>query len=225
MTRASWGTGIAALAAGLALGCGAAPGGPGEQAQALPLQPRAVGTSWTYQTAAADGTGIEDKTTTVVATEEVGGIAAAVVESVKAGKTSKVWLGEWEGKIVRLREETSESGKPEELRRFEPGSFRAPTTLDGLRVGESVSSIYDELVVDDSGAELTRTSRNVVWEVEALDDVVETPAGRFGAVRLLRRGDEADGSVEKRVWYAPGVGKVKEQGNRIELLTSFQIAR
>lgn len=222
MMRASRGTGIAALLLA-AWGCGGG-AGPGQQGDgaALPLQPFTVGTSWTYQTSRGDGTEVSEKTATVIALEDVDGVEAAVIETRRGQKVSQVWLGEVDGRILRLREETREPGQIPELRRFEPGSLRTPATMEGLRVGQTLPSSYVEVVLDDAGTELARIDRQPAWSVEALDDQVETPAGTFGAIRLLRLGDEADGALEKRVWYAPGVGKVKEQGNRIELLKSYR---
>jgi hypothetical protein len=211
-----------ALALALAAaGCG---GGTGTANGALsePLQPLVQGASWTYRTSAADGSNVEEKVSTVTGFEDVGGVQAAVVETRHTGKVSRVWLAEVDGRILRLREETVETNKPPERRRFEPGSLRTPATAEGLKVGQTLPSNYAEIVLDANDAELSRTERAPVWTVEALDDEVDTPAGRFGAVRLRRSGSESDGSADKRVWYAPGVGKVKEQGAKLEVLASYR---
>lgn len=216
-----WSGALALVAAG-AWGCGGGGAGAAQQAATEPLQPLEVGATWTYETTSADGTNAEEKTSTVLRTEETGGVEATVVETRHTGKVSRVWLADVDGRILRVREETEETNKPPERRRFEPGSLRTPATIAGLRVGQTLESSYLEIVLDASDGELSRTQRSPVWTVEALDDEVDTPAGRFGAIRLRRSGSESDGSGEKRVWYAPGVGKVKEQGAKIELLTAYR---
>jgi hypothetical protein len=219
MKGSRWAAGVLVAA----LGCGG--GGLGEEGNPLAatLQPLAVGSSWTYRSSKADGSQPDEKTTTVVRREEVNGIDAAVFETRRGDKVSQVWLGELDGRILRLREETREPNVPPELRRFEPGSLRTPATLDGIRVGQVLPSEYVEIFLFEDGEERFRVSRAPVWKVEAVGEEVETPAGRFGAIRLLRTGNDDDGTSEKRIWYAPGVGKVREQGARLEELIRYQI--
>jgi hypothetical protein len=219
MKATPWAAGALAV---VALGCGGAPVEEGNSA-ALTLQPMTVGSSWTYRSQKADGGMQEEKTSTVIRREMIDGIDAAVIETRRGDKVSQVWLGVVDGRILRLREETREPHVPAELRRFEPGSLRAPATLEGIRVGQVLPSKYDEVFLFETGEDRFRIAREPVWTVEAVGEEVETPAGRFGTVRLLRTGNDEDGTAEKRVWYAPGVGKVQERGARLEQLVRYRI--
>lgn len=213
-----------AMAAALALaGCEVIeypidPGDPGGLGAAL--QPLEVGTRWTYETSDADGSDREVKEVAVIAVEALDGHEAAVLESVRGALRTRVWLADVDGKILRLREESWQGETLLDRRAFSPGSLRTPAGLGSLRVGDELDGTYVEKALAPDGdrvvAERRRTPR---YRVEAVDAEVVTPAGTFFALELRRLGD--DGEDGKVVWYAPGVGKVREEGGRIEVLRSW----
>jgi hypothetical protein len=47
------------------------------------------------------------------------------------------------------------------------------------------------------------------------------PAGTYRAIRIHRVGEE-DGQAEKRYWFAPGVGKLREEGSQLEVLAAVE---
>lgn len=208
--------------AALLLACGGG-GDAGDEAvgKAL-LQPLEVGTTWVYYTTRADGSGPERKTTTVVRKEELNGSEASVFESVRGNLRTLVWLARDGDRIVRLREESWEGNTLIDRRGFRPGSLRAPATLADVRVGDVIDGGYEEQALAEDGTVLGARQRSPAYQVEAIDAEVRTPAGTFRAVQLLKLGD--DGEEGKRVWYVPGVGKVREEGGRIEVLQRFQPA-
>ena len=63
------------------------------------------------------------------------------------------------------------------------------------------------------------------WTVEAVDDEVTVPAGTFRAIKLRsRRMDgDADAPLVSIYWFAPGVGKVKEDSDELEDLLEYHV--
>ncbi len=199
----------------------AACGGEAPVEETAALQPLEPGSTWTYQTTDPDGSDAEEKTTTVVGTEDVEGAPASILETRRGDIVSRVWLSEISGVVLRVREDKEEGGVLVERRRFVPGSVRTPARLEGLRVGDELPGANAEELGDGAGSLLMRRDVELTWVVEAIDDAVQVPAGSFRAVRLRKVG--GDGTEGKLVWYAPGVGKVKEQGGKHEVLASFRI--
>lgn len=73
-------------------------------------------------------------------------------------------------------------------------------------------------------------ARRHTFEVVAIDQIVETPAGTFNCIEIKRTKDwQADLGNDpqvKRFWFAPGVGKVREfnEGNgNTEFLLEFSL--
>mgnify|MGYP001275466384 CR=1 FL=1 len=209
-----------AAAAILATGCQVIEyevGGPGDPAPgALALQPLEVGTTWSYETSRADGSEREVKEVAVIATEVIDGREAAVVESVRGKNRTGVWLAGVDGRVLRLREELWQHGTLVDRRGFSPGSLRTPATAESLREGAILDGSYVEKALASDDRVIAERQRTPSYEVEAVAEEVTTPAGTFFAVRLRKLGD--DGEDGKRIWYAPGVGKVREEGGRIEVL-------
>lgn len=186
-----------------------------QEAELLPLT---LGSSWTYETRDPDGSNASRKTTTVVHRDET----SAILQTVRGSITSKVWLAIEDGLVLRVREETYDHGVAVERRTFDPGTIRTPASAKGLRVGGTLRVGYMErYLASDQEVVLREDPRDSRLVVEALDEAVRTQAGEFRAIRL-RKVDE-DGLGDKLTWYAPGVGKVKEQGGKIEVLTGFEL--
>jgi len=210
-----------AAAVAVLAGCGGAgpSDGKGGGSRSFELQPLGVGMRWTYETSDAAGADRSVKQVEVLRHETLAGTEAAVVESRRGDNRSVVWLAEIDGRIVRLREETWEGATLIDRRAFAPGSLRAPASAKELRVGDELDGDYVEQVLGEDDAVLGARQRLASYFVDAVDDSVRTPAGEFFAVRLRKVGD--DGGQGKLTWYAPGVGKVREEGGRIEVLQSW----
>jgi hypothetical protein len=187
------------------------------------LQPLALGTTWTYETHKADGSDRTRKEVAVVDVEEVDGISAAVVESVRGESRTRVWLAVVDDRVVRLREEKWTGGALVDRRVFSPGSLRTPVEVGSLRVGEVLDGAYVEKALGPDDRVIAERSRTPSYRVEAIGEEVVTPAGTFFALKLRKLGDDGDDGDGKLVWYAPGVGKVREEGGRIEVLQSYSL--
>lgn len=187
------------------------------------LQPLVPGTTWSYETSKADGSEREVKNVTVVRSEEIDGHEAAVVESVRGNNRTLVWLAEVDGRVVRLREELWQDETLVDRRAFAPGSLRTPAAIDALRPGTMLDGSYVEKALASDDRVIAERPRSPSYEVEAVAEEVTTPAGTFFAVKLRKLGD--DGEEGKRIWYAPGVGKVREEGGRVEVLRSWSVPK
>ncbi len=199
--------------------CGGAATDPDGSGLSTALQPLEVGAKWVYETSDAAGADRAVKEVEVVRTETIEGVEAAVVESRRGSARTLVWLAQVDGRIVRLREEAWDGATVIDRRTFAPGSLRTPATIENLRVGQELDGDYVEKVVGADDAVLGQRPRVANYRIEAIDEKVVTPAGEFFAVRLRKL--DGDGGEGKLTWYAPGVGKVREEGGRIEVLQSW----
>src|SRR5689334_3621050 len=93
---------------------------------------------------------------------------------------------------------------------YDPGFLRAS---DGwTEVGQKDEFLYDRTEYDAMGQNPMVEARGHTFEVLAIDEEVTVPAGTFTCVKVERVrtvGTEAGTIV--RYWFAPGVGKVREE--------------
>ena len=101
-----------------------------------------------------------------------------------------------------------------------------PMNIEALVIGASPGADWINLkpaflnvFIDNSV--LGQRPRVATYRIEAVDEKVVTPAGEFFTVRLRKL--DGDGGEGKLTWYAPGVGKVREEGGRIEVLQSWTL--
>lgn len=192
------------------------------------LLPLAVGTSWTY--AVSDGAGGTPvlKVSTVEAFEEVGerkaGVLAFRVRTEKTDGATVSWQADACTSVRRHREQSLDTaGTLLSDQVYVPDKLRVDETAEHLVTGAQWVAAYVELEVDPVTGAVTTKDKSDLWTVEAAAEEVTVPAGTFTAARLFRVGQEA-GQAEKRYWFAPGVGKVKEVGNQTEELSTFTLA-
>jgi hypothetical protein len=108
---------------------------------------------------------------------------------------------------------------------YEPGFLRASEAW--TEVGMMEEFLYDRTTYDAEGLNPMVEARGHTFEVLAIDEEVTVPAGTFNCVKVERVrtiGTEAGTLV--RFWFAPGVGKVREERpveQEIEELVSVSI--
>ena len=197
-----------------------------------PLLPWTVGNSWTYR-ATEDGT-VTTKRTTVGELEAVGGTGpnkdkmANVVITHKNDTGDGVDLDEtrsWQAlegdRVVRYREQSfSRSTKALELEEFwDPHKLHVDSSAERVAVGATWLESYKENKIRVGGQASYDIATNDRWFVDGVESIT-VPAGTFEAV-VLRK---VSGSMnEKKYWYVPNVGKVKETGGQTEELTEYQV--
>ncbi len=216
-------------------GVAGAPGGGGSSGAAMsrgPLLPWTVGNSWTYRVT-EDGT-VTTKRTTVGELQPVGGTGpnkdkmANLVITHKNDTGDGVDLDEtrsWQAidgeRVVRYREQSfSRSTKELELEEFwDPHKLHVDSSAAHVAVGATWLESYKENKIRVGGQASNDVVTNDRWFVDGIESVT-VPAGTFEAV-VLRK---VSGSMnEKKYWYVPNVGKVKETGGQVEELTEYQV--
>jgi hypothetical protein len=192
------------------------------------LLPLAVGTTWTYQVTASAGATPVLKKNTVEAYEDVGGRKAGTqafrVRTEKTDGATVSWQEDRCDAVVRHREQTfSLANALTDEQFYQPSKPRVDESAAHTALGATWTSAYTEVTVDPAtGAETTKTKVEN-WTVEAVDEDVTVPAGTFRCIRLHKVGADA-GQADKRFWFAPGVGKIKEEGDQLEELASYALA-
>ena len=188
------------------------------------LWPLTPGSSWTYRiTDPADGP--SSKEVSVQGTTQVPGtsVSAISVVSVQPHIEERSWQTVAEGKVLRLREEDRKAGEVVRVITWEP-SLMMKALAEAKPAGwtETVTLVENER--DETTGALIEKEKVYAWAVEALGESISTPAGTFSnAIRLLRtRPDKADWEP-RTYWLVPGVGKVREEGERTEELVRYDV--
>lgn len=206
-------------------------GGAGQcQAGFLPM---AVGNSWTYRvTDPVDG--VSMKTQTIDAEQRVGGTGPHADETAFHAVTSKMSgngmdkTESWQavlpdGSIVRYREITYMAGSATSNGEdyWDPYKLRIDQTPEHLVAGATWAEQYNETKIDKNGV-ATTAARNDGWMVVAVDVPCGPVRGQMlSCIELSKGKDGAD--TGKTYWFAPCVGKVREQGTSVEELTDYTL--
>ncbi|XXF75902.1 hypothetical protein P2318_22965 [Myxococcaceae bacterium GXIMD 01537] len=142
-----------------------------------------------------------------------------------------------EGFVVRLREEDFQGTSDSDLtslrftRWATPGGTPA-AIMKSLSADKPAAWKHTDVITEvttltgDPNPEVK--GRTYVWVVEKVNDTVTVPAGTFtNATKLVRTRLDKEGnpSKERTYWLVPGVGKVREEGERTELLQSYDVKK
>ncbi|WNG45880.1 hypothetical protein F0U60_18505 [Archangium minus] len=134
------------------------------------------------------------------------------------------WQIAKDGVVYRLREEDHKAGALARVTTWNPAAMKS---LDQERpMGWNVESSLNELTrYPNSSREDDTDKKKYIWSVEAVNDTVTTQAGTFtNAIRLKRERKDKNEPV-RTYWLVPGVGKVKETGERTEELISYDVKK
>ena len=220
--------------ASMAWACGSDPAAPGGNVSqpVVPdpppaqhsLWPLTQGSSWTYRiTDPVTGTFPKDVTVQGPAQVSDKGASAIAVVSVQPHIEEHSWQIVVDGKVLRLREEDRKNGQPVRDVTWQP-SLMMKALSDPKSAGwtETVTLVETERNLL-TGA-VDEKEKVYAWTVEAVNQTVTTPAGTFtNAIKLKRsRPDKTDWET-RTYWLVPGVGKVREEGERLEELTRYDV--
>lgn len=188
------------------------------------LWPLTTGSTWTYRIT-DPLKGIFDKTVEVLGPQPVPdtNTTAILVRSVQPHLEEQSWQLELQnGTVVRLREEDLKAGAVVRVTTWNPATVKS--LAQEQQQGWSYSSTIRELTREDTGL-VDEKERTYVWRVLAVNETVTVPAGTFtNAIKVQRARPDKAGS-ERTYWLVPGVGKVKEDGERLEELVSHTIKK
>ncbi|WP_426731943.1 hypothetical protein [Myxococcus faecalis] len=132
------------------------------------------------------------------------------------------------GLVVRLREEDHRDGVQVRTTTWSPATVkslaRAPTTVPWAYT----SAVQEFTVLGDGSKD--DSDPTYTWRVLEVGVTVQTRAGTFTNAVKVRRdklndaGEVKEGK-ERMYWLVPGIGKVREEGERTEDLASYDIKK
>lgn len=191
------------------------------------LYPLTTGSSWTYRIEdPAVATGPFEKRVEVVGEQPVPGTSDTAIEvrSTQPHLEEVSWQKEQEGVVYRVREEDHKAGTLARVTTWSPAAMKSLAM--GRPQGWSFVSSLTEMTHYPSGTQEDDTDKKkYTWSVEAVDETVTTPAGTFThAIRLQRKREDKAEPV-RSYWLVPGIGKVKETGERTEELTAYDVKK
>ena len=221
---------LAALAAVPIAGCGGddgvtpGPDAPPEGCQvpnSMRLHPLVVGATWTYNIS-EPMVPARSKTATIEALEDVGGRKAGTTgyrqKTEKLDGVTISWSEDRCTSVVRHRERNYDLANVEQSDQFyQPSKLRVDETRGA---GAQWTVSYTELEVNPATQMTIVTTKDEMWSVVSVNEMVTVPAGTFSTVHFHKL---TSGAAEKDYWYAAGVGKVKETGEQTEELTAYTI--
>lgn len=202
------------------------PGTPVQPSPGAPvsLWPLTTGSTWTYRITDPEK-GIFDKVVNVVGPQAVPetNTSAILVRSVQPHIEEHSWQTELQnGTVVRLREEDLKSGAIVRVTTWSPATVKSLSQEQ--QQGWTYSSTIRELTREDSGL-AEEKEQTYVWRVLAVNETVTVPAGTFtNAIKVQRDRPDKTGKT-RTYWLVPGVGKVKEDGERLEELSSYDVKK
>lgn len=213
---------VAAAAAALAA-CGG--GSPSEQGDPPPaagdLWPLGAGAQWTYRVN-DPLSGVFDKVVRVEGASAVPGAATAasavLVRDTEPSLEELSWQVREGGLVFRAREEDRRDGAVVRSTTWTPAELKSITSVP------AAGWVHDATVhqtITHADGTVTEKDERFVWRVVAASERVTVPAGTFDCVRVVRVNPDKAGS-DRTYWLAPGVGKVRESGERVEELLSYQ---
>jgi hypothetical protein len=193
------------------------PGGPVVPGDPV-LAPVSPGTRWTYRIT-DPLRGAFEKTVEVVGSATVpdSGAAAMLVKDTEPTQEERSWLEVKDGFLLRHREEDLKAGV---LVRATSWSPAAPKMLAApAAVGWTKEVTVSEREWHADGTESVK-DQTYAFRVVRQDVRIEVPAGTFICLEVERvRVDKSE--PPRTYWLAPGIGKVREEGERLEELVAF----
>ncbi|QAT86751.1 putative lipoprotein [Corallococcus coralloides] len=209
---------------------------PDQQEELTTLWPLTTGTTWTYRIT-DDVEGVFDKVVTVHGPETVPGTTMTAVKvHSRQDRTNSGTVYEensWQleltnGLVVRLREEDVTDGLATKATTWSPAMMKSLAATPASVPWEHQDKVRELITYAAGGTE--GKDPTYVWKVLEKDVTVTTPAGTFtNAIKVQRDKLNKNGEVKEEkqrlYWLVPGVGKVREDGERLEELVSYDVKK
>jgi hypothetical protein len=188
------------------------------------LWPLTVGTVWSYKIT-DDKKGVFTKRVEVMGKKTVdvpgvGSIEATHVRSEQPSRVEHSYQLDSNGVVMRVLEEDFVEGA------LEKATWWKPSTVKSLSARREASWEYKVQVSETQkkadGTQKTQ-QETYTWIVLG-EESVTVPAGTFTALKVRRERTFEDTEAKVRTyWLVPGIGKVREDGERLEELTGADI--
>jgi hypothetical protein len=213
MGRRGWvgWAGLVAATAAAAVGCGTLPPRHTEVPRAASYLPLAVGAIWRYAIATDDGR--RGTGTVSVDGVDYGGSNGAVPEyrirEELPDETIWTWDDREAGRVAREQEEVDDrTGTVLAEETFDPPLTVLDERPERLTAGNRWPEVFLATTPNAKGHPKSKRAE-VKWDVEAVAEPVQVPAGTFTCLRVRRTWKHHPPLVS---WYAKGVGLVKQTG-------------
>jgi hypothetical protein len=215
-------------------GGGTKPDQPAEYTSSWPLT---QGSTWTYRI--DDPThGVFNKVVTIHGAETVPGTTMTGIKvhsrQDRSATTGMIYEeNSWQleltnGQVVRLREEDITDGSLVKVVTWSPAMMKSLASAPASVPWEHQDRVRELITYSAGGTEGKEPV--YVWKVLEKDVTVTTPAGTFtNAIKVqrdkLNKSGEVKEEKQRTYWLVPGVGKVREEGERLEELTSYDVKK
>ena len=196
---------------------------PSPDAVETSLSPLTTGSSWTYKIT-DPLRGVFDKHVSVMGPSEVpgeSGVTAIRVDNSEPTLDEISWQTMSDGLVFRVREEDRKQGTLVRATTFGPPELKMLSTSQAEGWTHQETSTEQE--TDGNGLPKSDKEKTFLWTVEAVNVTVTVPAGTFTNAIQVRRERTDKPDYLRRYWLVPGVGKVREEGERTEELSSYDI--
>lgn len=185
------------------------------------LWPMTVGSTWTYEIDdPLHGRWVKkvrvDSKGTIPGTDREG----VLFISEQPHLVERSWQLEEEGLAKRAVEEDRDpAGTLKRQTRWAPLTIKA-LTLPQAAGWESRVHVIE--TIQEANGETKEKDKVFVWKVVEVDVPVTLGGNGYKAIKVLREREDKSGH-ERLYWLVPGIGKVREEGERTEVLTGFTI--
>ncbi len=210
-----------------------------EPAASTSLWPLTAGSTWVYQITGDRTHGDFRKTVTVVGPREVPEMQPAMTAVLVHSRQDRTATGSvyeeysyqvelTNGLVVRLREEDHKDGDKVRTTTWAPATVKSLSRIPESLPWSNRNGVQELTVLGDGSEE--ESDPTYEWRVLETGLTVTTPAGTFTNVIKVQRdklNDRGEVKVDKvrYYWLAPGVGKIREEGERTEELISYDIKK
>jgi hypothetical protein len=126
--------------------------------------------------------------------------------------------GEWNSSVIvrdgdlvlRVHREEMDNFGTTAIIDYDPGFIRVSEAW--TMVGAPQEFLYDRTAYDGEGQNPVVEARGHTFEVLAVDEEITVPAGTFNCIKVERvRTLGAEAGALAWFWYAPGIGKIREE--------------
>jgi hypothetical protein len=175
------------------------------------LYPLVDGAQWTYVITSTSGQVLGMDVTSMSETTWDGMQAWELADEPNANGNSSISVLIRDGDVVlRVHREEMDQVGTTAIIDYVPGFPRASDAWTSVGVMEEF--LYDRTAYDANGLNPVVEARGHTYEVLAIDESVTVPAGTFECVKVERvRTVGAEAGALVWFWFAPGVGKVREE--------------
>ena len=128
---------------------------------------------------------------------------------------------------MRYRKEWYQAGEIKTIKVYDPYFLRIDP--DNMSEGDQFEAVFERTDYDETGAITETDNKRYEYEVLSVEEDITIDNGETLRCVQLNRVDITDGDT-KKIWYSPGVGKVKEEGvesatgdEELELLIDYNV--